>query len=251
MRMQPRHRTFAAFAAVAAALIMPAAAHARIIEVGAVPGATMPAPSCPSSPCLAVTRTAGYQAKVGSTTGPMVAAHDGRIVAWTIRLAKPGKKQISYFTDTGQGKLGLGASQAGIAVLKPGDRTFGRSVAVSPVIKLAPYFGTTTQFVLARSIAVKKGQIIALNVPTWAPALAVNLGRDTSWRAARVKGKCDDNVTPTSQTLGSLAQYACLYQTARLTYSVTMITLANPRPVAGSLTPATTNATTKPVSTGK
>ncbi len=242
--MQLRHRTLAAFAAVGAALALPAAAHAKIIDIGTIAGISMPAPSCPSSPCLAVTRTAGYQAKIGSTKEPMVAPRDGRIVGWTITLSKPGKKQISYFTDTGQGKLGLGEAQAGIAVLKPGKKSFGRSVAVSPVIKLTPYFGTTTQFVLANSIAVKKGQIVALNVPTWAPALAVNLAKDTSWRAARVKTKCNDNVTATSQTLGSLAQYSCLYQTARLTYTVTMITTPNPKPVAGSLSPSTQTTTT-------
>ena len=61
-------------------------------------------------------------------------------------------------------------------------------------------------------------------MPTWAPALAVGLGGDTSWRASRGKGKCDDTRRrPRRSTSNQLAQYYCLYRTARLTYSATLI----------------------------
>ena len=56
------------------------------------------------------------------------------------------------------------------------------------------------QFPLKKSIPVKKGQIVALTVATWAPALAVSLGGDTSWRAARGRGKCEDTAGQTAQT---------------------------------------------------
>jgi hypothetical protein len=73
-------------------------------------------------------------------------------------------------------------------------------------------------------------------VPTWAPALAVGLGADTSWRASRGKGTCEDTSTLTTQTQpNQLAQYYCLYRTARLAYSATLVT--NPAPTA---TPTTT-----------
>ncbi len=59
------------------------------------------------------------------------------------------------------------------------------------------------------------------------PALAVGLGGDTSWRASRAKGKCDDTQTATAQTkVRDLAQYYCLYRTARLTYTATLVTYA-------------------------
>ena len=94
---------------------------------------------------------------------------------------------------------------------------------------LTPYFGTTVQFPLDKTIPVKKGWLVALTVPTWAPALAVGLGADTSWRASRGKGTCPDTQTQTAQTQpNQLAQYYCLYRTARLTYSATLIT--NPTP---------------------
>ena len=57
-------------------------------------------------PCLAVSRTTGYQAKVGADRGLMTIPADGRIVAWTIGLGKPGKKQTAFFDS----KLGGPAS---------------------------------------------------------------------------------------------------------------------------------------------
>ena len=202
-------------------------AGAKVIEVGQTPqNAT---PSCPAKPCLAVSRTTGYQAKVGTNRGLMEIPNNGTIVAWTISLGKPGAKQTTFFDD----KLG-GPAQAGISILKPGARLFRRVLASSPLIKLKPYFGSTVQFPLEKSIPVHKGEILALTVPTWAPALAVGLGGDTSWRASRAKGKCDDTQTQTAQLdVQDLAQYYCLYRTARLTYSATLITkpvTSNPPP---------------------
>lgn len=202
----------------AACLAWPALAPARIDEVGDVePEATA---SCPARPCLAVSRTTGYQAKIGEKRGPHFIQADGSIVAWTITLGKPGAKQTAFFDKN----LG-GASAAQITVLNPRRRLRARAVAQGEPRRLSPYFGSTVQFALKKSIPVKKGWIVALTVPTWAPALAVGLGGDTSWRASRGKGKCDDTSTQTAQTgPDQLAQYYCLYRTARLTYSATIVT---------------------------
>jgi hypothetical protein len=205
-----------------AALAIPASASAEIIEVGKLdPPAT---PSCPTRPCLAVSRTTGYQAKVGATRGLMTIPKDGYIVAWTISLGKPGKKQTQFFDD----KLG-GESQAQITILNPRRKLRSRAVAQGDPQKLTPYFGSTVQFPLLKAIPVKKGYVVALTVPTWAPALAVGLGADTSWRASRGKGTCEDTSTLTTQTQpNQLAQYYCLYRTARLAYTATLVT--NPTP---------------------
>jgi hypothetical protein len=218
-----------AVAALLVLLLAPAAAPAKIIEIGLTSDAEeLPQPSCPASPCFAISRTTGYQAKVGPNRGLMKAPAGGRIVAWTIRLSEPGPKQISFFDE----RLG-GPASAGIAVLKTGKRLFGRVVALSPVIPLEPFFGQTVQFPLEQSLKIRKGQTIALTVPTWAPALATGLGADTSWRASRPAGQCDDTSTQTAQTdLRDLAQYRCLYQRVRLSYSATMITNPKPNPDA-------------------
>ena len=207
-----------ALAAAGAALALPPAASAQIIEIGDLGNDVTP--SCPSSPCLAVNRTTGYQAKVGPRRGLMKVPRDGRIVAWTVRLAKPGPRQIAFFNQQ-QG----GAASAQITILRTGTKLRARAVAQGELQQLEPYFGTTVQFALERSIPVKKDYVIALTVPTWAPALAVGLGNDTSWRASRSRGSCDDNRSQTAQTeVNQLAQYYCLYRTARLTYSATLVT---------------------------
>ncbi len=211
---------------VLAALALPSGASARVIEIGNTAGAELPAPSCPTNPCFAVSRTTGYQAKVGPERGLFRVPADGRIVAWSIRLSQPSPTQLEFFRS----RLG-GQSQAGLSVLRTGERLFGRVVAQTPLQTLDPFFGQTVQFPLERSIAVRRGSTIALTVPTWAPALAIGLGGDTSWRASRPRGQCDDTETQTAQTtIRALTQYRCLYQRVRLAYSATLIT--NPEPTA-------------------
>ena len=225
MSVNPRRPLLAALAA-AATLAVPATAGAEVIEIGANQPASPP--SCPARPCLAVSRTTGYQAKVGTTRGLMEIPKTGRIVAWTIGLGNPGAQQTQFFNQ----RLG-GESEAQITILNPRSKLRSRVVAQGAPVKLAPYFGSTPQFALPTSLRVRKGWIIALTVPTWAPALAVGLGNDSSWRASRAKGRCANTSTQTAQqTLGANVQYRCLYRTARLTYSATLIT--TPKPPAGT-----------------
>ena len=212
-----RRRNLIALLAAGAALALPATAAAEVIEVGAV---APPSPaSCPATPCLAVSRTTGYQAKVGAARGVMTIPKTGRIVAWTIGLGNPGAQQTAFFNQ----RLG-GASEAQITIIDPRKRLRSRVVAEGESQKLQAYFGSTPQFALHRSIRVHKGEVLALTVPTWAPALAVGLGADTSWRASRGKGSCEDTSAQTAQLKDNqLAQYFCQYRTARLTYSATLI----------------------------
>lgn len=237
-----------ALAALLIVLLVPASAPAKVIEVGRANEAEeLPQPSCPTSPCFAISRTTGYQAKVGTNRGLMKVPENGRIVAWSIRLSKPGPKQISFFGE----RLG-GAPSGGIAVLRNGNRLYGRVVAQSPIVDLEPFLGQTVQFPLETSIPVKKGSTIALTVPTWAPALATGLGGDTSWRASRPAGECDDTSTQTAQTdIRDLAQYRCLYQRVRLSYAVTIVTDPKPNETSTSTTTTTGTGTmpTTPTST--
>jgi hypothetical protein len=206
----------------ALALALPALAPATLTEVGVI-GATTPAtvPSCPGTPCLAVSRTTGFQVKVGTERNVLSAPRSGTIVAWTITLGNPSTSQVKFF-DTNEG----GVSEAGIAILAPQPKpnlTY-KLIAQSPLVKLQPYFGKTAQFPLEATIPIKKGDVVALTVPTWAPALALGFANTTSWRASRPKSGCTSTSSQTTQTaLGGAVQYYCLYQTARLTYSATLI----------------------------
>jgi hypothetical protein len=212
----------ALLASILLALALPAVAPATLTEVGVIP-TTTPAtvPSCPASQCLAVSRTTGFQVKVGTERNILSAPRAGTVVAWTITLGAPNATQIKYF-ETNEG----GPSEAGIAILAPQHKpnlTY-KLVAQSPLVKLTPYFGKTAQFPLETTIPIKKGYVVALTVPTWAPALALGFGDDTSWRASRPKAGCKTTSSQTAQSeIGTAVQYYCLYQTARLTYSATLI----------------------------
>ena len=203
-------------------LVLPAGSPATLSEVGVIPPTTPETvPSCPATPCLAVSRTTGFQVKVATVHNPLGASRNGTIVAWTIMLGKPNATQIKYF-NANEG----GVAEAGIAILraqKAPNLTY-KLIAQSPLVKLQPYFGKTAQFPLETTLQVKKGDVVALTVPSWAPALALGFGKDTSWRASRAKSQCTSTSTQTTQTtIGASTQYYCLYQTARLTYSATLI----------------------------
>jgi hypothetical protein len=221
-----KRTTTALLASLMLALVLPAVAPATLTEVGVI-GATTPptAPSCPASPCLAVSRTTGFQVRVGSAKNPghnfMSVPRTGTIVAWTIMLGKPNATQVKFF-NTNEG----GVSEAGIAILRPVTKPnlSYKLVSQSPPVKLEPYFGLTAEFPLETTLPVKKGDVVALSVPSWAPALALGFGNDTSWRASRPRSQCTSTSAQTTQTqVASTVQYYCLYQTARLTYSATLI----------------------------
>jgi hypothetical protein len=230
-----RHRVLLSSAGLAttAALALPAATPAKIAELGPLVEGIKG--TCPEN-CQAVSRTTGYQAKVGPERALYQAPADGRIVAWTIALGKPGPKQTAFFTE----RLG-GASQAAIVVLAPDKKLVRRVVAKAPVQNLTDYFGQTVQFPLVHTLPIKKGQYVGLTVPTWAPALQIGLGADTSWRAS--KDSCSDTSTQ-SALVGSRRSvaFACLFKTARLTYSATLITSPSAPKVASTTSTTTTPA---------
>lgn len=223
----PRLSRFAVPAALGA-LAIAAPAEARIIELGQT--AQQATPSCPAKPCLAVAHTTGYQAKIGETRAPFSVPKKGKIVAWTISLSEPAGKQRKYFNTTFGGK-----PSAGISVIRPKKRLFAKIKSHSPIENLNPYLGETVQFPLDRTLRVRKGDVVALSVPTWAPALAIGFGNDTSWRASRDEEACEDTEAQSVQTeTGVRTRFRCLYRTARLTYSVTLITTPKPKKKSSS-----------------
>ncbi|MBX5470024.1 MAG: hypothetical protein IRZ21_09020 [Thermoleophilaceae bacterium] len=207
--------------AVAAALALPSTASARVIELGgSLPAA---APSCPAS-CQAIGRVSGYQAKVGSVRHPFQVKTRGKIVAFSITLGKPKASQVDFFN-----KLFGGPPQVRLSILRHETRNRYRLTGQSDVFQLDQYFGSTPTFALTRPLTVKKGYIVALTVPTWAPAFAVNLGKDQIWRSSRDPKRCDDVQQQAAQDVrGSLRTYGCLYKTARLLYSATFVPQPQP-----------------------
>ncbi|HVP03713.1 MAG TPA: hypothetical protein VMT10_14175 [Solirubrobacteraceae bacterium] len=240
-------RLLTAGALVCALAAIPSIASADVVEIGKLdPNVKSSCPG-PVPKCYAFVRATGYQAKVGTNRGLMTVPADGRIVAFTVGLGKPGPKQIDFFTN-GTNKFGNPSVQ--LTILDPKRKLRARAVAQSESFNVQPYFGTVAQFPLTKSVPVKKGQIVAITSTTWAPVLATGLGTDTSWRASRPKGSCSDVATQTAQTQpNELTQYYCLYPTARVNYSATEVT----NPVIPTTTPTktTTKTTTTKTTTTK
>ena len=146
----------------------------------------------------------------------------GRIVAWTVTLGKPNSTQVKHFEET----KALGASTANFTVLRPKKKLKHTVVQQGPTTTFTKYFGKTVTIPLTRTIAVRKGDVIALTSKSWIPVMAVNQPSTSSWRASRGKGKCDDieSGKDYSQTkLKKTVQYACLYRGVQLLYSVTIV----------------------------
>jgi hypothetical protein len=162
----------------------------------------------------------GYQAQIGSHKNPFLISKPGKIVAFTIRLGKPSDQDMQFFTNM------FGAQpSARISVLKLAHKKRrARLKAQSDVYNLAPYLGSTPTFALKQPIPVGPRNVVALTVPTWAPAFGQGLGTDHAWRASRNPANCNDVQRQSAQqTLNSLASYSCFFRTARLLYSVTYI----------------------------
>ena len=198
-----------------------AAAPARIIEIGRT--AQPNAAELPGQPVPGGLPHHGLPGQGRHSARAHEAPADGQIVAWTITLGAPGPSQIRFFN-----KNHGGASQAGITVLKPGTKLFGRVTGQSPSRTSSR---TSARRSSSRSAArsTSQGLPVALTVPSWAPALALGMGNDTSWRASRARDDCQETGIQSAQLdLGDLAQYRCLYRTARLTYTATLITTPKP-----------------------
>lgn len=224
-----RSAVAAALAACLAALIALAASAAATPATDArttvVLGETaaMPDPSCPELPCQAVGSVTGFQVSTSQSQLPFRVPRDGRVSSWTLTLAQPTNAQRSFFN----GFFGM-PPEARLAILR---RVAGtnpprynlRSQGSTRV--LTPYLGQTVRF--GASLRVESGDVVALTIPTWAPAFAQGLSADTAWRASRMPGRCanatDVRQGGPQQTVGERATYGCRYTTARLLYTATVI----------------------------
>ncbi len=211
--------------AAAAAVFVPASAAAGALEhLGLAGSSSSVAPACPGAPCEVVTATTGFQAAITGHHNAMVVARPGHVTSWGIVLAALVPAQVAFFD-----RVAHGPPQAGVVILHQGAAYRYRVIDASPLVALARYFGRTMTFDLARPLPVAPGDVVALAVPTWAPALAVALDRSTAWRASRPRGACTDLFTPTAQVVrGALTKYQCVYHTARLTYGATVADDAPP-----------------------
>src|SRR3954466_1648023 len=184
------------------ALAAAAPAGADVADLGGTP--PLRTPSGPQD-CQAIGKVTGYQVQIGEKKNPLFITKPGKIVAFTIALGKPDKEQTQFFNN-----LFGNEPQARLSILKLGHRKRRATlIAQSPVYKLAPYFGSTPTFALPKPIQVGARDVVALTVPTWAPAFAVNLGTDQAWRSSRSSENCNDvQQSAAQQTLKTTRSYS-------------------------------------------
>lgn len=184
---------------------------------------TVPVPSCPALPCQAVGSVTGFQVSNGQTRSPFIVPHDGTIKSWTLTLSQPTNSQRSFFN----GFFGT-PPEARLAILRriAGTNPPRYNLRSQGSIKvLSPYLGQTVKF--GSSLKVEKGDIVAITVPTWAPAFAQELASNEVWRASREPGKCTNSTDirqgEPQEKPGTRATYGCKYSTARLLYTATLV----------------------------
>ncbi len=188
-------------------------------------GGSTPDPSCPDNPCRAIGSVTGFQAQSQNGNLPFRVARNGKITAWSVTLAQPTNTQRSFFN----GFFGT-PPEARIAILKrvPGTKPPRYKLRRQSAIRvLSPYLGQTVKFKLGRALPVRRGNIVGLTVPTWAPSFAINLPSKNAWRASRQQGKCfnttDLRQGRPQQVVDSKRVYGCRYTTARLLYTATLV----------------------------
>src|SRR4051794_32640674 len=94
----PSVRRFITACTLLAALAVAGPAGAKMREVGLIDNKPLPAPSCPTQ-CQAVDQVTGYQVQIGAAKNPYLLHRKGKIVAFTIALGKPTKKQTTFFQN--------------------------------------------------------------------------------------------------------------------------------------------------------
>jgi hypothetical protein len=216
------------------AALVPASASAAVIELGSTTSKLV-APTCPPgvSPAnckIVLTQVTALQTIRDGIAYPTTVKKAGMIVAFTLGVSKldsnraKAKADIHYL-DTTFG----GTTQAAIAVLRakgPKSKRQWAVTAESPVVHLQPYLGQVVQFPLTQGLPVKRGDVVALSVPTWAAVLTFNLAPSKfAYRQSRSANCQNPAATEQAQlTIGSIGSYGCDYPGTRVEYTATEIT---------------------------
>jgi hypothetical protein len=164
---------------------------------------------------------------------PTQVKRNGWLVAFSVTLGRPNRSQRTFFN-----RLWGSPSKARISILRPAPtKKYPRNriknyrlMGQSQTFELNEFFGTKSWFTLHKRLHVRRKDLLALTIPTWAPALATDLPEKEKWRGSRRHGRCND-VTPHSeqQRVGSETRYRCLYTTSRLLYTALVVDKPKPR----------------------
>ena len=212
--------------------------------------------------CVAEGKITGFQVFQTGVEGRnfVVPFNKGKVVAWSIQLSNPtreasrryGAAQRPYFN-----RLFGSPSKARISILRQvkGGAKYPpryRLIRASGTQLLNRYFGSEIKFAI-KPLNVIKGDIVALTIPTWAPAFWVPMAcspgttgrandatcsrarKANTWRGSRGPGQCligtDAFDRPNEalqrshpqQKVNSVKRYGCYYDGGRLLYKATVV----------------------------
>jgi hypothetical protein len=178
--------------------------------------------------CVVEGKVTGYQVKRSrsSRKRPFFAPWPGKLVSWSVSLARPTKRDINSGGATRPAQspffnqLFGSPSTARISVLRrikkreKGAPQF-KMVRQGPVETLNSHFGTTVHFALEKPLNVLRDQVVALTIPTWAPVMwkprscnfnaqsgvldpdaCLQAEKNFTWRASRAKKLCKLGTNP-------------------------------------------------------
>ena len=226
-------------ATLMAAAVMPAAASATNVPIGAT-ASPLVSPTCPANAqgkncAIVLTQVTAYETLRDGVANPDTVKQSGVISAFTLGLA--GTKLITPKILANLDKSYGGPPEAQLTVLRatgtPSSPTY-RVAAESSVIMLRPELGTVAEFPLVTPLPVVRGEILALTVPTWAPVLSFELSTTKfSYVQGRANLKLSTGGTSCDTTgganlaqivVGELSDYGCSYPGTRIEYSALEIT---------------------------
>jgi hypothetical protein len=214
-------------------------AGAKIVELGQT-ATPIVAPACPKGVSLnqcfiVLTRTTAIQTTSDGVKYPTTVKQNGWIVAFTVGLSNlvpnhKTEKGILHELDLAYG----GTPQLALTALKKGPKNKYTVAAQSPMFHMIPFLGQVLQepfsmpptFTQFTAMPVKKGEIIGLTIPTWAPVLTYNLNTAKSTYRQSRTGNCNHAAASESAqtTIGQSQRYLCEYSGTRVEYSVTEVT---------------------------
>jgi hypothetical protein len=232
----PRRRALSAvaFAILCAGLIAGGIVSSAGATSAKVLGKTKhtPPPACPkdtaSDPCSAVGRVTAFMRTADGEKFPFQVRRNGKIVAYALDLSRPNQKQRSFFGKVFKSHRFGKAPTARIAVIKQNrqNRKKYKLLRQSPTVNLSGALGRKELFTLDKPLRIRKGQTVALTVPTWVSNFGLKnvSSAGNQWRASRKKGECNTSKIPIAkksrpqQKVGSIRRYDCDYTGARLLY---------------------------------
>lgn len=238
MKAMKRFSLGALVACTVGMLVVPAAAVAAIIELGAThtPLISYLCPSTikPTDCTIVLTRATALETVRDNIGFPTKVSKAGQIVAFSVGLSR-----LSANASTAQSDIQYlnqaygGATRVAITVLKQvGKKSQHRFqvVAASPMVKVQPYLGQVAQIPLQTTLPVKRGDVIALTTSTWAPVLVLNQSPTRfAYRQSRSANCANPPNSNQAQTkVNQSAPYKCEYPGTRAEYSATEVT--NPSP---------------------